>query len=861
MPHGHLRIYLGMAPGVGKTYAMLGEGHRRAGRGTDVVVGFVEDYGRPLTRQTAEGLEAVPPLTVTHGDATFTEMDLDGLLARLPKVALVDEIAHINAPESRNERRWQDIDELLDAGVDVISTVDIAHLESLSDIVQQITGVRQRETVPDEVVRKADQIELVDMSPEALRRRMAHGNIYPAEKMDAALSNYFRVGNLTALRELALLWVADRVEEVLQRYRGEHGIHVPWPTRERVVVTLSGGPEGETLIRRGARIVSRAAGGELLAVHVTRSEGRIDASAEELARQRALVESLHGSYHTVVGDDLAEAVLDFARAVNATHIVVGESRRSRLKALFSRGVGATIVQGTGDNLDAYVVTHEEAARGRFFAGQRVTRGRRRSVLSGRRRLAGWVVAVAGPLLLTAVLANSRELHTLPIDLLLFLTLTVGVALLGGLWPAIVAAVVGSQLVNYYFTTPVYSFAIDDPVKLVDLVVFILVAGAVASVVDRAARTTEQAARTRAEADTLSTLAGSILSGEDALPAMLRHAQETFGMSSVTLFERAEDDRGWRCIAYAGDDPCETPEQADVSVPLAGRLTLALRGRKLPAEQHRVLIAFTAQVSQVFEQERLREAAATAGRLAEGDRVRTALLTTISRNLRTPLASIRVAVSALRQEDVAENPTRRAKELATIEEGSNRLDRLIADLLDMSRLQAGAVRPEAGMVNLDEVLQAATRAIPRAEDIRLDLPDTLPPVMVDRALLERVLTNVMGNAVMHTPAGTPITISAGVLRNHVEVRIADRGPGVPDADKEQLFEPFQRQEASRDGAGVGLGLAVARGFTEAIGGTLVAEDTPGGGLTMVLSVPFAEEAPRRDTAAAGRAVVGSRPGRN
>ncbi|GDY55918.1 hypothetical protein SVIO_065410 [Streptomyces violaceusniger] len=355
---------------VGKTYDMLGEGQRRAGRGTDVVIGFMEDYGRPLTRKMAEGLETVPRASVPYRGTAFPEMDLDAVLARHPHVALVDELAHTNVPGSRHEKRWQDVEELLEAGIDVISTVNIQHLESLGDIVEQITGIRQRETIPDDVVRRADQIELVDMSAEALRRRMAHGNVYPTEKIDAALTHYFRPGNLTALREIALLWAADRVEEALLRYRKNHGIQQPWGTRERVLVALSGGTEGDTLIRRGKRTASRGAGGEFLAVHVERGDGLVTASPQLLSRQRALVEDLGGTFHTVTGDDTARAVLELAREVNATQIVIGATRRSRVKELFTRGVGESIIEGSGDDIDVYVVTHTEAAHGRFLHRRR-----------------------------------------------------------------------------------------------------------------------------------------------------------------------------------------------------------------------------------------------------------------------------------------------------------------------------------------------------------------------------------------------------------------------------------------------------------------------------------------------------------
>ena len=345
---GQLRIYLGSAAGVGKTYAMLGEGHRRSERGTDVVVAFVEAHGRPHTAAQIEGLEVLPRRRLAYRGTSFDEMDIDAVIARRPEVALVDEFAHTNVPGSRNEKRWQDVEELLEAGIDVISNVNIQHLASLNDVVEKITGVPQRETVPDAIVRAADQVELVDMTPEALRRRMAHGNIYKAEKIDAALTNYFRIGNLAALRELALLWLADKVDEGLQRYREAHDIRTTWEARERVVVALTGGPEGDTLIRRAARIAARSAGGDLLAVHVTTSDGLTAASPGTLANQRRLTESLGGTYHQIVGDNVPEALLTFARAENATQLVLGVSRRSWLSSLLTGpGVSARTMRRSG----------------------------------------------------------------------------------------------------------------------------------------------------------------------------------------------------------------------------------------------------------------------------------------------------------------------------------------------------------------------------------------------------------------------------------------------------------------------------------------------------------------------------------
>src|ERR1700751_104862 len=420
---GRLRVYLGSAAGGAKTYAMPSEGHRRAERGADVVVGFAEPHARPQTIALLDGLEAVPRRTLEYRGATFEEMDVDAVLARRPEIALVDELAHTNVPGSRNEKRWQDVEELLDAGIDVISAVNIQHLESLNDVVEKITGVPQRETVPDAIVRAADQVELVDMTPEALRRRMAHGNIYPAEKIDAALTHYFRAGNLAALRELALLWLADKVDEGLQRYRAAHDIQGTWEARERVVVALTGGPEGDTLIRRAARIAARSTGGDLLAVHVTKSDGLTGANPAALAEQRRLVESLGGSYHQVVGDNVPEALLTFARAENATQLVLGVSRRNWLSALLTGpGIGARTIRGSGD-IDVHIVPHSRMGRGRGLP-------RRRGGLTLPRQLMGYLLAVVlAPLLTLGLVGMGRRLN-LTSDVLIFLVAVIVVALVG-----------------------------------------------------------------------------------------------------------------------------------------------------------------------------------------------------------------------------------------------------------------------------------------------------------------------------------------------------------------------------------------------------------------------------------------------
>ncbi|MER5910452.1 sensor histidine kinase KdpD [Streptomyces sp. NPDC001982] len=831
MARGRLRIYLGAAPGVGKTYAMLSEAHRRIERGTDCVVAFVEHHDRPRTEVMLHGLEQVPRKELEYRGAVFTEMDIDAVLARRPQVALVDELPHTNIPGSRNAKRWQDVEELLAAGIDVVSTANIQHLESLGDVVESITGVRQQETVPDEVVRRADQIELVDMSPQALRRRLAHGNVYKPDKVDAALSNYFRPGNLTALRELALLWVADRADEYLKQYRSEHHVSKIWGSRERIVVGLTGGPEGRTLIRRAARLAEKGAGGEVLAVYIARSDGLSDASPKELVVQRTLVEDLGGTYHHVVGDDVPAALLDFARGVNATQIVLGVSRRKAWQYVFGPGVGATVARESGPDLDVHLITHAEVGKGR---GLPVARGAR---LGRSRIVAGWLVGVLGPALLTLLLTSVSPEVGLANDMLLFLALTVAAALLGGLVPALTSAVVGSLLLNWYFTPPIHTLTIADPKNIVAIAIFVGVAVSVASVVDLAARRTHQAARLRAESEILSFLAGSVLRGETSLEELLERVRETFGMQSVALLERNGDTAPWTCAGSVGLRPCQSPEDADVDMPVGDHMALALSGRVLPASDRRVLAAFAAQAAVVLERRRLQEEADQAKELAEGNRIRTALLAAVSHDLRTPLAGIKASVSSLRSDDVDWSEEDRAELLEAIEAGADRLDHLVGNLLDMSRLQTGTVTPIVREADLDEVVPMALGGVPEGS-VELDIPETLPMVHVDKGLLERAVANIVENAVKYSPEGSPVVVRASSIADRVEVRVVDRGPGVPDEAKDRIFEPFQRYGDSPRGAGVGLGLAVARGFAEAMGGTLNAEDTPGGGVTMVLSLPLA-----------------------
>ncbi len=825
MGRGTLRVYLGAAPGVGKTVAMLDEGRRRLARGTDVVVAFAETHGRAHTAQCLDGLPAVPRKAVNYRGAHFTELDLDAVLARRPQVALVDELAHTNVPGTgRNAQRWQDVEELLAAGVDVISTLNVQHLESLNDVVQQITGVPQRETVPDAIVRAADQLELVDMSPEALRRRMAHGNVYPPERVDAALANYFRVGNLTALRELALLWLADSVEDGLQRYRNEHGITGTWETKERVVVGLTGGPEGETLVRRAARIAARTRG-ELLALHVARSDGLSGPGVAALTAQRLLVESLGGSYHSVVGDAVAPALLDFARRVDATQIVLGTSRRPWLAAaLTGPGTGATVTRDSGP-IDVHLVSHD------YSAGSGVRLPQLTGGLTRRRRLAGLLLAAV--LLPPLTIACVQLDGTLAANVPLYLLVVVLTSLVGGFYPALLSAGAASLLLNYYFTEPRHTFTIHEASNIVAVVTFLLIAVLVSRVVDLAARRSELAARAGAEAETLSTFAGSLLRGESALPAVLDRVRETFAMDSTALLERA--DRGWTTVAAVGVEPPMSPPEADAAVPVGDGFDLVLRGHPLPAGDQRVLAAFAAHVAVAYRQQQLAEAARAAEPLAESDRQRTALLNAVSHDLRTPLAAAKAAVSSLAA-DVPWSAGQREEFLETADNALDRLTDLVTNLLDLSRLQVGSLPVLPAAVGLEDVVARALDHVDPDAKVEVDVPADLPAVHADAGLLERVVANVVQNALRYAPPEFPVRVAGSAHRDQVELRVIDRGPGIDAAHAETVFTPFQRTDDSpAGGAGLGLGLAIARGFAEAMGGSVSAEPTPGGGATVVIAL--------------------------
>lgn len=832
---GELRIYLGAAPGVGKTYSMLGEAHRRLERGTDLVAGVVETHGRSKTAELLEGIEVIPPRHVEYRGGSFPELDVPAVLARHPQVVLVDELAHTNTPGSKNPKRWQDVEELLDAGITVISTVNVQHLESLNDVVAQITGIEQKETIPDFIVRQASQVELIDITPEALRRRLSHGNVYAPDRIDAALSNYFRRGNLTALRELALLWLADQVDTALAKYRAENKITDMWEARERVVVAVTGGPESETLVRRASRIASKSTA-ELMVVHVIRGDGLAGLSESRMAKIRELASSLDASMHTVVGDEVPTALLEFAREMNATQLVIGTSRRSRWARLFEEGIGPRIVELSG-KIDVHLVTHEESKRG-FRAS---------SLAPRERRVASWLAALIVPSVICAITVTTLDpyLDTGGESALFFVGVLL-VGLLGGIAPAVLSAVLSGLLLNYFLIAPRHSFTIAEPNSAITELVLLLIAVAVAVLVDFAAKRTREARRASQEAELLTLFAGSVLRGAD-LETLLERVRETYAQRTVSMLREPDDQaraRGKKSevVACVGRDPCVTIDSADTAIEVGDdEFWMLLAGRKLSARDRRVLGAVARQAAGLIRQRELAEEASRTEAIVRADELRRSLLSAVSHDLRTPLAAAKVAVSSLRAEDVAFSPTDTAELLATIEESIDQLTALVGNLLDSSRLAAGVIHPDLRVVYLEETVQRALVSIGAGatgffrsaiDRVKVDVADAM--VMADAGLLERVLANLIDNALRYAP-NCVVRVNAGRVGDRVLINVIDEGPGIPHGAEEQIFAAFQRLGDHDNTTGVGLGMSVARGFVEAMGGTITATDTPGGGLTVIVDL--------------------------
>jgi two-component system, OmpR family, sensor histidine kinase KdpD len=709
MAKGVLRIYLGAAPGVGKTYAMLAEGQRRRERGTDVVAALLETHGRRLTAAMAEGLEVVPRRVLSYRGATFTEMDTDAVLARHPQVALVDELAHTDVPGCRNVKRWQDVDELLAAGIDVITTLNIQHLESLNDVTEQITGVPQHERLPDEVARRAEQIELVDMTPEALRRRMAHGNVYPPDRIDAALTHYFRPGNLTALRELALLWLADRVEEGLLRYRAEHGIAAPWETRERIVVGIAGEKGDQAVIRRAARIAARTPGSDLIAVHVTPDDGLTAGDTAVLDTQRALVTSLGGSFRQIPREDVADALLQFAHTENATQMVLGASRRSRFLTLIAGKSTPTRRARRAEHIDVHLVSRE----GTDHSGQHHAR------------------RLAAP--------RSRRV---------------------------------------------------------------------------------QAMEASAQAAALTRLATSVLRGRGDPPAVLEELREMFGLTAVSLLERRPEGGGsWFVVASAGDHEPEGPG-SDVELLISDNFSLAAHGRAVGAQDMRVLHSCAAEVVAGIIHRRETEQDGRAAAQSASPRSHAAVIAATTQKACELTTAAQDAVARL-ADPAARTPEQNAALVSSARLALARVARLVNDASDLSRLHAGALETYLRPVDLDEVIAASLEDLgPGGHHITLQTPEDLPDVIADAALLTRILTSLIADALHRSPADAPPALTAAVTGSDVTIRVTDHGT-----------DPAA-------GNGSGLAMRLARDLTEAMGDAFCCDQTPAGSRNVTITLPAA-----------------------
>jgi two-component system, OmpR family, sensor histidine kinase KdpD len=820
MQRGKLRVYLGSAPGVGKTFRMLDEGWRRKERGTDVVIAYVETHGRPLTVAQLRDLEVVPRITREYRGTELEEMDLEAVLARHPDVALVDELAHTNVVGSTHEKRWQDVDAMLDAGIDVITTVNIQHLESVNDVVEKITGIRQQETIPDAVVRRAEQIEIVDVTPEALRRRMAHGNIYAADKIDASLSNYFRVGNLSALRELALLWLADRVEDSLQQYLDDHSIQQSWETRERLIVGVTGTSMDEALLRRAARIASRT-GAELFAVHVVKAD-EFRHAPTDTSVARELVEEFEGIFQEVVEDDVATALVAFARSERGTQIVLGASR-PRPQWRPAHGVAEKVLHHARD-LDVHIIS---------VSGERpdhVHQRRQRQKVSWRRQAAAIIVAAILLPLLTLAMTQIRSSVSLSTVFLVYLVAILALTTWAGASVGVLSALAASGLENYYFVKPLHTLEVARPDDVVALVAFLVFAVASSVLVTRFARRSLEADRARAEAAILAEAAVSFAASHEDLLPLLDSLRNVFAASSVAILELRQGE--WRVDVVSGES-FTTSEGAN-SFDIDEDHRLVVSGTTLNEQDNHLVSAFAARMAAGLRAQIIVRDAAQLDELAEAESLRLALFRTASKELLGPLEKVQANISLLSGSHQLRALDERTAVLNGVEAQIRQLTRLVVNIIDAGRLEAGEVVAHPETLRLDVVLKGALASVDtKGRTIQSELPSELPRLTSDPVLVQRVIANVVSNACRFGPVAQPVLIKAGVVGDRIELLVIDRGPGMTSAQRDVVLAPFDR--LSGDQLNASLNLTVASGFMQVLGGRLHFEDTPGGGTTVAIEL--------------------------
>jgi two-component system sensor histidine kinase KdpD len=879
---GRLKIFVGAAPGVGKTYEMLQQARARKQDGYDIVIGVVETHGRKETQALLDGLETVPRQRLEYKGQWLEEMDLDAIIARRPQIALVDELAHTNAPGSRHPKRYLDVEELLSGGIDVYTTVNIQHIESLNDVVAQITHVRVRETVPDSVFDRADAIELVDLTPDDLIERLKEGKVYVPKQAERALEHYFSPGNLTALRELALRRTAERVDEQLLTHMQAHAIPGPWAAGERILVCVSEDPRAAGLVRYAKRLADRLhAPFTALCVETRRSLQWNEEERDRVADTLRLAEALGGEAMTVpgAGRSIADDIVSFAQANNVTQIIIGKSARSRWFEILHGSVVHDLVRRSG-NISVHVIAGDELAR------DPIPKKTLRAA-EGAAPFDPWpyVFALAA---VAAALGVGELIQPLlgveNVDLV-FLTAVVAVAVRYGLWPSLLTTVAASLCYNFFFLPPLYTFTITDPTNLAAFVFFTVVAVVVSHFAARG-RTQTVAAHDRVRTVELLYAFSRKLAGVGTLDDVLwATAYQAALMLKVRVVLLLPEDGS--IAVKAGYPPEDILDEADVAaakwawqndrvagrgsdtLPGAKRLFLPMRtgrgaigvmgidsdktGPLLTPDQRRLLDALIDQAALAIERVYLVEDVDRAKRTIETDRLRSALLTSISHDLKTPLAAVLGAAGTLRDLSGALTDAERADLLATIIDESERLNRFIANLLDMTKLESGAVVPNTALHDLDEIVGSALRRagkILAQHHVELELAAGLPMLVLDAVLFEQALFNLLDNAAKYSAAGTTIRIRSWRDEDAVCLQVLDEGDGIPAADLEHIFDKFYRAEkGDRVRAGTGLGLAISRGFVEALHGRITAANRPDRpGAVFAIRLPVPPPTKQLDTAA-------------
>ncbi len=880
---GKLVIFFGAAPGVGKTYAMLEAARTERDLKRDVVIGVVETHGRYETASLVLGLEMLPRRKQEHRGVKLEEFDIDAALARRPGLILMDELAHTNAPGARHAKRWQDVEELLDAGIDVYTTLNVQHIESLNDVVAQVTGVVVRETVPDKMLEEASEIRLVDLPPDELLERLGEGKVYLPEQAARAVQNFFRKGNLIALRELALRRTAERVDAQMRVYRTEHGIQQVWPTADRILVGVSPSPASARLLR-AARRMAGTLHAQWIALHVeTPASIRLSESDRaRLAENLRLAEQLGAEMATISGQSAADETIRYARAHNVTKLVVGKPTHPPWQDLIRPSFLNEVVRASGD-IDVYVISGDDEEARPVSA--------RPGPPPAPTKLGPYVASAATSAIATGVAWLIFGRGRLTDVVMTYLLGIVVVAMRFGYGPSLLATGLAIVLVDFFFVEPYFSFAVSDFQHVVTFGVMLVVAVVISSLTERI-RNQADAARSR-EQRTASLYAitrelASLRTTGNLAAAAVTHIHEVFDAKAAVLlhgdggrltkiatgalgfedaFEPDAKDMGvadwvWRNDKPAGLGTDTLPSAAALYLPLRearGRVGVlgvlpSDKRRFSNPEQRGLLEVFASQVASALERARLSEEAQQTHVEMESDRLRRSLLSSVSHDLRSPLAVIAGAARSLSEPDEITRNARR--ELAhTIGEESDRLSSLVRNLLDMTKLTSGAVKVNKEWQPLDEVVAAALARMEeqlRPWKVSVNLPRDPPLLPIDAVLIEQVLVNLLENATKYTPKGTALELSARLDDREVIVELSDRGPGIPLDQVAAIFEKFYRLPREREGGGAGLGLAICRGIILAHGGRIWAENRAGGGASFYFTIPI-EGAPPTRTAAAGDAA--------